>query len=308
MTTAPTDEALSAGSEAPTTDPAAGVAWRTVTVVDAARPSVETDVPDEGVRLDGGEGRVISMVVVYSGVDGGGEGAEPADVEPRPLVIWVKGLGGAVTGQEPPVVALAEAGYVVAAPNSPEVSGPNPSLSAYEEMPLDVSAVVDSLLDPADGVADDVADQIDAERIAVVGHSLGASAARAVVFHDCCRDERVDAAVAISGNARWRFGDTDFDYSGAPLLLVHGTNDQIAPIAGSRSILADAAPPAFLFEVDDADHFEPAYGSDPSVPPPVLNSIVIDFLDTFVAGTIQPEELEELARSNPLGTWTSATG
>ncbi|MGA7759406.1 MAG: hypothetical protein WCA57_16310 [Ilumatobacteraceae bacterium] len=295
-------------SRAPTTVAASGkgLAWRFVDFVDPTRPAVEVRDLDGNVVLEDLTVRAIPTVVVYEGADGGGEDAEFADLQPRPLVIWVKGFGGMQTGREPILSALVEAGYVVAAPNSPDVSGRRAQLSAYREQPGDVTAVLNSLLDPSDGVADDLAGLIDEGRIAVAGHSIGASAALAGVFHECCRDDRLDAAVAFGVVPQRGFGDGEFVFAGAPLLLVHGTADRLAPVRGAVDVLAEAAPPAFLFEIDGADHFTPVFGDGTSTLGPAVYSIVVEFLDAFVAGTSHPDDLARVAQSSSIGTWFSA--
>jgi dienelactone hydrolase len=307
--TASTSPATPPTSRAPTIA-ASGTdsAWRFVTVVDPTRPAVEVRDLDGNVVLEDLTVRAIPTVVVYEGADGGGEDAEPADVDPRPLVIWVKGLGGMQTPRGPILSALVEAGYVVAAPNSPDVSGRRARLSAYREQPGDVTAVLDALLDPSDGVADDLAGLIDQDRIAVAGHSIGASAALAGVFHECCRDDRLDAAVAFGVVPQRGFGDGEFEFAGAPLLLVHGTADRLAPVRGAEAVLAEASPPAFLFEIDGADHFEPVFGDGSSTLGPTVYSIVVEFLDAFVAGTSDPEDLARIAEGSAIGTWFSAEG
>ena len=187
-TTAVTAPTSSGG---PTTIAASGkgLAWRFVTVVDPTRPAVEVRDLDGNVVLEDVTSRAIPTVVVYEGADGGGEDAEFAHLQ----ALTAGDLGeGPRRNADPPwaiLSALVEAGYVVAAPNSPDVSGRRARLSAYREQPGDVTAVLDALLDPSDGVADDLAGLIDEDRIAVAGHSIGASAALAGVFHECCRDD-----------------------------------------------------------------------------------------------------------------------
>jgi predicted dienelactone hydrolase len=304
-TTATTASPTSGPPTVSVTSPA-GDSWRSVTVVDPGRPAVEVRDVDGNVVLEDVATRAIPTVVAYEGAGGGGENAPPGDVDARPLVIWMKGFGGMQTGGEPYMSALVAAGYVVAAPNSPDVSGRRAQLAAYRELPGDVTAVVNSLLDPNDGVADDLAGVIDEDRIAVAGHSIGASAALATVFHECCRDDRLDAAVAFGVTPQRGFGEGEYVFAGAPLLMVHGTSDRISPVRGVRALLAEAAGPAFLLEIDGADHFTPVFGDGSPTFGPAVYSIVVAFLDAFVAGTSDSDDLARAARSSTVGTWFSA--
>jgi len=67
--------------------------------------------------------------------------------------VWWNGLGGRAAAGNPVLVALAEAGYFVIAPNVPEIFAPVSWAGGYVEQPADVQLAIDSLLDPSDGVA-----------------------------------------------------------------------------------------------------------------------------------------------------------
>ncbi len=299
--TAPDDTPTDADSSA------AGMAWRTVEVVDPTRATDEIVDADGETVLEGADTRTIPVELLYEGADGGGENARAASGEARPLVVWMNGLGGAAAPGDPLLLALYNAGFTVAAPNSPEVSAPASSAADFPELPADATAVVDAILHPADGVADDLAAVTASDRIAITGHSIGASAALATAFHDCCRDERISAVIAFGATTGFRFGETDFDYSGTPLLLVHGDADQIAPLAESETILGDAAEPTRLLVLPDADHFDPVYGADtPSWP--TVPDAVITFLDTYLADTAAPSSLEAFGATLPDGSWRSPAG
>lgn len=287
-------------------EPPTGLAWRTTDIVDTNRPTREVVGFDGEVKLAAQPTRTLPTVLVYQGVDGGGADTAAADLEPQPLVVWANGLGGMAGAGDPMLLALAEAGYVIAAPNGPELSAPIGSASGLSELPADISAVIDALVDDSDGVADDLAQQIDVERIGVAGHSIGASGALAAASHDCCRDDRIDAVAAFGINPDFGFEGGEFRYFGTPLLLLHGTDDQIAPLTGSQRVLDSASAPAHLLTLDGADHFEPLYGDSDSAIATDARSLVIGFFDVYVGGSATPEQLDGLVSSLATGTWSSA--
>lgn len=281
-----------------------GMAWRTVEVVDPTRPTDEVLAPDGSVVLEAADSRTIEVELLYEGTDGGGEGAGAADVDARPLVLWMNGLGGQAEVGDPILQALYEAGYVVAAPNSPEVSAPASSAADFPELPADISVVLDALFHPADGVADDLAPHVVSDGVGLIGHSIGSSAVRAAAFHDCCRDDRVAAVVSIGSNTGFRFGDTEFDYSGTPLLLVVGDADEISSLEQSELILAEAAEPTRLLVLPGADHFEPVYGGPESEAGSRTIEAVVTFFDAHV-GSAGTAALEGFGADLPDGTWRS---
>ncbi len=268
------------------------MAWTTIDVVDTTRPTDEVPGPDGTVLLPAAPDRTIPTVLLYPGRGGGGEDAEAAPGEPRPLVVWLNGLGGRATPDDPLLQALYDAGYVIAAPNVREIAAPVGHAGGYVHQPGDVSAVIDALTTPDDGVADELAARVDPERIGVAGHSIGGSGVYGVAFHDCCRDDRISAA-AVFAPPRIDFEGGEFRFDGTPLLIVHGSADQIIPLEQSETVRDEAAN-ALLVVIDEADHFQPVYGDDR---PDVLAlgaALLSTFLDVHVAGTASPAAVEVL--------------
>lgn len=282
-----------------------GMAWRTVEVVDTTRTTDEVLDADGNVVLDAAATRTIGVELLYAGADGGGEDAVPSYETARPLVLWMKGLGGRSEVGDPILQALYESGYIVAAPNSPEVSAPAASAADFPELPADVSVVLDALLHPADGVADDLAPHIRTAQIGLGGHSIGSTAVRAAAFHDCCRDDRVGAVVSVGSHTAWKFGDSEFDYSGTPLLLVVGDADAISPLEQSEIILAQAAEPTRLLVLPDADHFEPVYDGRATEVGARTIEAIIAFYDAHLRMDGATSGLEDFAVDLPDGTWRS---
>jgi pimeloyl-ACP methyl ester carboxylesterase len=265
-----------------------GMAWTVIDVVDDARTTAELLGPDGSVVLAASPTRTIPTVLLYPGRSGGGEAATAAQVEPRPLVVWMNGLGGRATAEDPLLLALYEAGYVVAAPNIPEIAEPVAHPGGYVHQPADVSAVIDALSAPVGGVPDGLAAVVDAERIGVVGHSIGGSGVYGAAFHDCCRDERI-AAAAVLAAPRIDFDGGGFRFSGVPLLIIHGSADQV--IAPEQSeMVRNEAEDAVLAILNDADHFQPVYGLDRPDVLALTEELLRAFLDVHVAGTASPDD------------------
>ena len=301
-----------APTEPPPTEPPpepSAIAWRTVEVVDPARPTDEV-VREGAVVLEASDVRTIPVEVVYPGAGQGGEGSPPAATAARPLVVWINGLGGLAAPGDPLLLALYDAGFIVAAPNSPEVSAPAGQFADVPELPADVTAVIDALLDPDDGVGDDLSATIDADRIGVAGHSVGAGAALALAYHDCCRDDRIDA-VAAYGPARLDMnGFAELKVIGPPLLLVGGSADEIAPTSESQAVFDLAQDSdesqAYLLEIAGADHFQPIYDG-PATPQGATSAeALVTFFGVHLAGDVDPTALEQFGATLDSGTWQAS--
>ena len=158
---------------------------------------------------------------------------------PFPLVVFAHGNSGHPRKVTQLLDAWARAGYVVAAPAFPLTNDDiDPTVIAdYVEQPADLSRVIDDVL--ADSDADDglLAGKVDAENIALAGHSLGGASVYGAAANTCCQDDRVDAVIELSG-FRIEFPDGAFvPMDDLPLLAVHGSADPTIRLAtGARRL------------------------------------------------------------------------
>ncbi len=120
----------------------------------------------------------------------------PEGEGPFPLVIYCHGTNGMAGESLYLVEALTGAGYMVAAPEFPLTSREAHTriaaadVSDAPEQVRDVSFVIDSLL-----AEDELSPMIDADRIALVGHSLGGVTAYFATYGMQCRDPRIKASI-----------------------------------------------------------------------------------------------------------------
>lgn len=277
--------------------------FRSEVLIDTKRQTDEV-VQNEVVVLEANDERRIDVDLLYPSAEAA-EDADPAPVAPRPLIVWLNGLGGRSGLGNPVPYALGQAGFIVVIANSPELSSPVGDARGFRFGPGDVSSLLDALADPADGFADDLAESIDIDRVGIAAHSIGATTAFGLAFHECCRDDRVDAVTAFGASVLFRFDDTDLDgerdkpeedfsFGGTPLLLIVGTEDAVVPDGHTEEILAQTGPTGRLLLVDGADHFELANGDADS--PKVISGVeaTVAFFGVHVAGTEPPTILDDL--------------
>jgi predicted dienelactone hydrolase len=126
--------------------------------------------------------------------------------------------------------------------------------------PGDVSFVITQMLKLDRTNGSPVYWEIDAHRIGVAGHSLGAVTALAVSYNSCCRDARINAAIEMDGELNvpigpeGNFSGTYFKGHNPPLLVVNGTQDTIGPYAISQAIYAKAPAPKYFLSLIGAPH------------------------------------------------------
>jgi predicted dienelactone hydrolase len=292
-TTTTVDATTTTGPDAP--DEGYAVGRRSIELVDTTRPSAADparDLPEERQRT-------FPVLLLYP-ADGDPSGAGPTDdlaaaAGPFPLVVFTHGVTATGPAYQARLQQWARAGYVVAAPTYPRSSGPGGQIADYVNQPADVSFVLDELLAlPAD---DPLAAAIDPDRLAAAGHSLGAITTLGVGLSSCCADDRLDAAVAISG-IRLPFPGGEFDdLTRVPLLLIHGAEDGVVPVAGSDSIFEETPGPAHYLRLPDGDHtgFLATDGA-------LVDRVAIAFLDRYVrdvAGALDglPDEVAATGRA-----------
>jgi len=215
--------------------------------------------------------------------------AMPDGPGPFPLVLFSHGFGGNAKGYSDLIRAIASAGYVVGAPDFPVTSagapgGPERGIDAPGEQPADVRFVIDQLLRLNADPADPLAGRIDPTRIGAAGHSMGAGVTMGVAFNSCCRDERIRAAVLLAVDPPTLYLGDYFVPPSAPVLVVHGDQDESLPYGGGRRAFAIAEPPKFLLTVLGGDHNWPYTGAASPPGAGVVLAATVDFFDTYLKG------------------------
>jgi hypothetical protein len=118
---------------------------------------------------------------------------------------------------------------------------------------------------------------IDAENVAVAGHSLGAITTLGVAYNSCCSDDRIRAAVPISGIELPFSNGTFFSEAAPPLLLIHGDQDGTVPYSGSENAYRRARPPKFFLTIEEGPH-TPFFGMGGEI----IVKVMRDFFDHFL--------------------------
>lgn len=285
------------GATTETTTPARPFATglRTMTLVDTSRT---TDaVPD---NLPERPDRTIEVEVVYPAE--GEPGAEPTgdpavagssieDAAPAPgafpLVVFAHGFNGAGVFFRGFAERWAREGYVVALPTFPLSQIDIAVSSDLVNQPGDVSFVIDELagLDEDDPLAG----HVDADHLAVGGHSLGSATVFGVAYNSCCLDERIDATIPVSGGNLPFEGGTYDDRPATPMLLVHGAQDETVPIVAGDLMFDQALAPVWYLRPAEATHsgvFTDESGR-------LFNEATIAFLDAQLKG--DDDALEAMA-------------
>lgn len=297
-----------AGPEDGPDEPESSYGWQVVEVVDASRPT-DAVRGNDGTTLEAADSRVIRTVVAYPSVGNrsvdDSEAAAPAERDPAPLVVFAHGLGGLTAPADPVLQALVADGYVVAGPNFPETTSPYASAADFQEQPADVSATIDALLDPDDGIADFAARLIDADRIGVVGHSLGGITVYGATLNSCCVDDRIDAAASFAGVWGGEFPGGDFSFPPIPLLLVHGDADGTVPLAQSREVFGLATGPTYLLTLSGTGHGAGIYGGGDDGRLAAYGALT-DFLAVHLDGEADSSVLDERSIDDAVGRWEVA--
>jgi dienelactone hydrolase len=223
-----------------------GVGVRTFTFVDTSRPTPPNRT------YPGAPERTLPTEVWYPASAPGGRDAslDPAGA-PYPLVVMSHEFSGFRTSEEYLGRHLASRGYVVAAPDFPlsNIGAPGgPTLADVENQPGDVGVVID-------GVLGALAGAVDGERVAAGGVSLGGLTTLLATYHRHLRDPRIRAAFAMAPPLGCFFTPKLFGRLHVPLLVMHGTSDDLAPYRQSaRRLLRIAPMPRMLVTLENGSH------------------------------------------------------
>jgi predicted dienelactone hydrolase len=203
---------------------------------------------------------------------------------PFPLVVFAHGNSGHPRKVAQLLDAWARAGYVVAAPAFPLTNDDvEPTVIAdYVEQPADVSFVIDEVLRESDGEDGPLAGAVDRGKIALAGHSLGGATVFGAAANTCCRDDRVDAVIAMSAFRGEFPGGVSVDVD-VPLLAVHGTADTTLAIELGRAAYDAWAGPKWFVTLEGAAH-SPQYEDAPSPHDALVADLTTRFLDARLRG------------------------
>jgi fermentation-respiration switch protein FrsA (DUF1100 family) len=273
--------------------PAYRVGVETVRMVDPSR-TVST--------ATGAVHRSFETIVRYPILSGGGQPGGPF-----PLIVF--GHGFAV---DPGPYALlldawTRAGFVVAAPVFPleNANAPGgPDEKDLPNQPGDMSLVITWLITAAQQSAGPLAGTVNPRQIAVTGQSDGGDTALATAYDPAVRDQRVGAAMILSGAEDPFAASFTMAQNGPPLLAVQGTADTINPPDSTYSFYRQAAAPKFLLQLLGAGH-QPPY----TQPGPELDAVkrtTIAFLDDVFKRRSGP--LRALLAAGNAGPGTALTG
>jgi dienelactone hydrolase len=211
---------------------------------------------------------------------------------PYPLILFSHGYAVTPDFYEPLLERWAAAGYVVAAPVYPILSGTpgGASHTDYEKTFDDARFVITEVLSLPG--SEPLAGLVDPNRIAAAGHSDGEVIAFAEGQLQCCRDDRVKAVLAMAGDLS-NANNPNVRNSGVPILHIMETEDEYDPyphsIAWDRENL-DA--PRWMLSLLGASHVPP-YTQPGNAAFELVSTTTIDFFDGTLKG--HPEQLDAIA-------------
>jgi predicted dienelactone hydrolase len=151
---------------------------------------------------------------------------------------------------------LASHGYVVVAVDFPLTNyfapgGPN--LTDVVNQPGDVNFIINRVLERNQKQGDSLYQQVDENRIGVMGLSLGGMTTELVTFHPRMQDKRIRAAVSIAGPARM-FTEQFFNSVTVPFMMIAGDTDAIVPYEHNARPMREKDPDSVLVTIKGASH------------------------------------------------------
>ncbi len=220
---------------------------------------------------------------------------------PFPLIVFSHGLTGTPERHTELSSEWAQAGYVVAMPMFPltHADAPNASTNAGDivNQPGDVSYIIDRMIEANGSKSSPLRGKIREDRIGVAGHSLGGGTTYGVAQHDCCRDDRIDAVMIMSGLRVLEPSGDNFDEM-PPTMLLHGEKDPVLPIALSDEVYPLLSAPKWYVRLLLAGHSD-AYENTPSSSDAVATAVTTDFWQAYLpakAGPPDPQILDRLRK------------
>jgi len=224
--------------------------------------------------------RTLETIIEYPARGTANPDSELEDAPPVsgqfPIVVYLHGFGA--HADDPYLHPWAAAGFVAVAPKFPltNTDAPGgPNLADVANEPADVRFVVSQMLHLPTRDAD-LQRIIDPNAIGVMGGSAGAFVAFEVTYPSPSLDARIKATIEESGSGP--HGTYPVGAS-APLMLIHGTADPVAPYQWSEQEFSVARSPKYFVTLDGAKHIQ---YDEPWLSISVRASI--DFFDRYLKG------------------------
>ncbi len=174
---------------------------------------------------------------------------------------------------------------MVAAPQFPltnDHTPGGPDAGDVVNQPGDMSFVITSVLDASAHPNGTLSGLVNPDAVGAAGHSNGAITTLGLIANTCCKDQRVKAAVVMAGDEVPFAGGTYEMADAPPLLLVHGTADQLLPYSLAIGMFNAARGPKGLLTIHGGGHASAAALSAPSSSS-VLRTTT-DFFDAYLRG------------------------
>jgi fermentation-respiration switch protein FrsA (DUF1100 family) len=226
------------------------------------------------------------------------DGPPAAGDGPFPLLVFSHGVSSSPLTYLLTLRTIASAGYVVVAPTSPLGSKDTPGGAGIQDMDqqaLDVGFLIDRYLAASDGTDGPLAGMIDADRIGVFGHSMGAVSTMGAGLQDCCLDDRIDAVAEWSGilvPLGGSPGEVAERAKDRPVLIVHGDLDTTVPHVHGESVYERVPGPKFLVTLVGEAHTPPFVVGLDSPAGSVATQATIGFFDRYLKD--DPEGIDRL--------------
>lgn len=173
-----------------------------------------------------------------------------------PLLIYSHGFMSMRTGGSYLAEHFASHGYIVAAMDYPltHMGAPGgPLVKDVVHQPGDIGFLIDQFLSWSSDGSSQFFEKIDANRIGVMGLSLGGMTSTLAAFHPENADLRIAAAVSIAGPV-FVFGPSFYESRDIPFMMIASPIDAMIDYASNAATIPKYVKGSLLVTMDNASH------------------------------------------------------